>query len=255
MVNAPPMHKTGYVIMNNNSPLIQTYNINNCLFDSGAQSDNYISQDYVNSFIDIFRDLILDHKSNVRLGDSLTIIDIAQIIALNVSFLDNAAVTHNAILNFSIMHMKNIDMIIGISSILYSFYDLFLDMLKTARNLLLKSNSISVPLTTNHGGLSTIYTHMFSTGIEAPVLKEAPVLNALEEAMDITVSKEYQASYDHVDTSKALPDHQDYIGCEPTKFSPEEGPCPEEDDVPEPCSFTLPLNFLGVLRQEVLDAS
>ena len=92
-------------------------------------------------------------------------------------------------------------MIIGISSILYSFYDLFLDMLKTTRNQLLKNNPIPVPVTTNQGGLSTMYAHMFSTGIEVPVLKEAPVLNAIEDAKDITTSEEYQVSYDHVDTS------------------------------------------------------
>jgi hypothetical protein len=136
MVNAPPMHKTGYVIMNDNTPLIQTYIIDN-------------------SFIDVFRDLIMDHKSTVRLGDSLTTIDITQIITLKVSFLDNAAVTHYVILNFSIMHMKNIDMIIGISSIHYSFYDLFLDMLKTAR---LKSNPISVPLTTM---FYNVFSHVY----------------------------------------------------------------------------------------------
>jgi hypothetical protein len=140
ILNAPPMHKSGYVIMNYDSPAVQTYITHNCLFDSGAQSDNYISQDYVNSYIDIFKEYIIDHKSTVRLGDSLITVDITQIITLNVSFFDNAAVTHYATLNFSIMHMKTIEMIIGISSILYSFYDLFLDMLKTARNLLLKNN-------------------------------------------------------------------------------------------------------------------
>ena len=88
---------------------------------------------------------------------------------------------------------------------------------------------------------------MISTGIEAPVL------NAIENAKDITTSEEYQVSYDHVDTSNAIPDHPDYIGCEPTWFSPDEEPCPEEDDVPEPCSFTQPLNFLGIPREEVLD--
>jgi hypothetical protein len=90
---------------------------------------------------------------------------------------------------------------------------------------------------------------MFSTGIEQPSL------SALENAKDITTSEEYQVSDDHVDTSNAIPDtdHLDYICCEPTWFSPDEEPCPEEDDVPEPYSFTLPLNFLGVPRQEVLD--
>jgi hypothetical protein len=131
-------------------------------------------------------------------------------ITLYVSFLDNAAVTHYATLNFSIMHMKNIEKIIGISSILYSFSDLFLDMLKTARNLLLKNNPIPIPLTINQGRLSTIYTHMFSTGLEEPSL------NAIEDAKDNTTSEEYLVSYDHINTSNAIPDHPDYIGCEPT---------------------------------------
>jgi hypothetical protein len=88
---------------------------------------------------------------------------------------------------------------------------------------------------------------MFLTGIEEPSL------SAIENAKDITTSELYQVSYDHVDTSNAIPDHPDYIGCEPTWLSPDEEPCLEEDDVPEPCSFTLPLNFLGIPRQEVLD--
>jgi hypothetical protein len=240
------MHKTGYVVMYDNTPTVQTYIINNCLFDSGAQSDNYISQDFVNAYMDVFKNCIIDHKSTVRLGDSLTTVNITQIITLYVSFLDNNAVTHYATLNFSIMHMKNIDMIIGITSILYSFYDLFLDMLKTAKNLL-KTASIPVPLTINHGGLSNIYIDNFTTEYRHQTL------SAMENATDITTSPEYQVSYDHVDTSSAIPDHPDYIGCEPTWFSPDNEPCPEEDDVPEPCSFTIPLNFLGIPRQEVLD--
>jgi hypothetical protein len=60
-------------------------------------------------------------------------------------------------------------------------------------------------------------------------------------------------SYDHVDTSSTIPDHPDYVGCEPTWFSPDEEPCPEQDDVPDSCSFTLPLGFLGIPRQEMLD--
>jgi hypothetical protein len=77
---------------------------------------------------------------------------------------------------------------------------------------------------------------MFSTGLEEPRL------SAMEEATDITTSKEYKVSHDHVDDSNTIPDHIDYIGCEPTWFSPDKEPCPEEDEVPEPCSFTLSLN-------------
>jgi hypothetical protein len=101
------MHKTGYVIIDN-IPII----CHEVLFDSGAQSDNYISQCYVDS-------------------NSHTVVNITHIITLPISFLDNNVITHNATLNFSIMPMKHIQMIISID-----FYDLFLDMLKTARNIL-----------------------------------------------------------------------------------------------------------------------
>ncbi len=47
--NIPPMHKTGNVIIHEN-----TYIINECLFDTGAESDNFIAKTYVNKNCDIF---------------------------------------------------------------------------------------------------------------------------------------------------------------------------------------------------------
>ncbi len=79
-----------------------------------------------------FTPFILEHNTSVRLGDSHTVVNIYHIITLPISFLDNNAITHNATLNFSIMPMKHIQMIIDISRILFDFYDLFLDMLKTS---------------------------------------------------------------------------------------------------------------------------
>jgi hypothetical protein len=110
----PPMHKSGYVIIDSNPIIIPT-----TLFDSGAQSDNYISKSYVDSNIDNFKHLILEHNSSVRLGDSQTIVNITHIITLPVSFLDNNSTTHHATLNLSIMPMTHIEMIIGITSILF----------------------------------------------------------------------------------------------------------------------------------------
>ena len=43
------MHKTGNVIIHEN-----TYIINECLFDTGAESDNFIAKTYVNKNCDIF---------------------------------------------------------------------------------------------------------------------------------------------------------------------------------------------------------
>ncbi len=44
-----------------------------------------------------------------------------------------------------------------------------------------------------------------------------------------------------------------YDGCVPTFSTPLGPPAPEELLVSDPCSFTGPLNFLGVDRQTVLD--
>jgi hypothetical protein len=52
---------------------------------------------------------------------------------LNISFMDSRSITHEGVLNFSIMKMQPLDMIIGIVSMLFSFYDLFLDMLRFAK--------------------------------------------------------------------------------------------------------------------------
>jgi hypothetical protein len=45
-----------------------------------------------------------------------------------------------------------------------------------------------------------------------------------------------------------------YAGCTPTFTTPVDPVAPEELLIPDPCSFTGPLNFLGVDRKTVLDA-
>ena len=123
------MHKTGNVIVNDNA-----YIIDQCLFDSGAESDNFISQNFIDMNCDILAEFISPHKSSIRLGDSKTTVNISQIATLTVTFCDTNFVTHDAILNFLIMPITHIDMIIGINSILYFLYDFFLDLLRSAKN-------------------------------------------------------------------------------------------------------------------------
>ena len=107
MTDIPLMHKIGYVIVKED-----TYHINRCLFDSGALSDNYISQTFVDANADIFKDYILESKSTVKLGDSKTTVNITHIVTLEVSFQDTNNATHQDIINFSIMPMSHLDMII-----------------------------------------------------------------------------------------------------------------------------------------------
>ena len=132
----PPMHRSGNVIVNE-----QSYIIDECLFDSGAESDNFISQTFIDKNHVIFADSISNHNSVIRLSDSKTTVNITQIVTLNVAFIDTNFVTHNALLNFNIMPITHIDMIIGINSILYFLYDFYLDMLRTAKNNIKKYNT------------------------------------------------------------------------------------------------------------------
>ena len=136
----PPMHKTGNVIVNDNA-----YIIDQCLFDSGAESDNFILQNFIDMNCDILAEFISPHKSSIRLGDSKTTVNISQIATLTVTFCDTNFVTHDAILNFLIMPITHIDMIIGINSILYFLYDFFLDLLRSAKNNIKKYNTPIAP--------------------------------------------------------------------------------------------------------------
>ena len=77
----PPMHRRGNVIIND-----QSYIIDECLFDSGAESDNFISQTFIDKNHVIFTDSISNHNSVIRLGDSKTTVNITQVATLNVAF-------------------------------------------------------------------------------------------------------------------------------------------------------------------------
>jgi hypothetical protein len=284
------MYISGYVI-ENNDVCPETYIIDTALFDTGASSANYISEDYVNKYITIFKPHILAHNSSVRLGDSKTQVNITHIITLNISFLDNNSITHEGLLNFSIMHMK-LDMIIGIESILFTFYDLFLDMLKTAKAH--QSKQFNFKLIDNHKtlnpykfigpdpsqvGIKTNANNVFSfppsissTDISASPqqagatqvpaeLAHTPVSGQQAPAGSIPPSTGGVSSLSHEpieypsypSTSNHIPrNNPDYENCVPTFTTTEATVAPEELLFPDPCSFTGPLMFLGVDRDKVL---
>jgi hypothetical protein len=123
------MHKSGNVIVDN-----QSYIIDECLYDTGAESDNFVAQSFVDKNCDVLAEFISPHKSTIRLGDSKTTVNITQVITLTVVFIDTNFVSHTALLNFLIMPITHIDMIIGINSILYCLYDFFIDMLRSSKN-------------------------------------------------------------------------------------------------------------------------
>ncbi len=207
------MHKTGYVIIDN-IPII----CHEALFDSGAQSDNYISQCYVDSNSHYFTPFILEHNTSVRLGDSHTVVNITHIITLPISFLDNNTITHKATLNFSIMPMKHIQMIIGINSILFDFYDLFLDMLKTARNLLK-------------------HTSKYITSPNTPYVHTPPDLAYVHSMyLHITPLTTHDTLYN---TIPDIPTSPDYEQCVHTWSVPLDEIAPEELDTPDTSTEVL----------------
>jgi hypothetical protein len=209
MTDIPLMHKIGYVIVKED-----TYHINRCLFDSGALSDNYISQTFVDANADIFKDYILESKSTVKLGDSKTTVNITHIVTLEVSFQDTNNATHQDIINFSIMPMSHLDMIIGIHSIIFSFFDLFLDMLRAAKKKMFHNHDVNAP-----------------------------------EDLDAKLTLNHI-----LDMSSEIPtDNLDYEKCIPTWSFPLMEIAPEEEDTYDPCAFTLPLYVLQTERQVALD--
>lgn len=223
------MYKTGYVIEN-----FETYIIDAALFDTGASSDNYISENFVNKYMTVFKPHIFQHDSTVRLGDSKTTVKITHVITLTISFLDNNSVTHESMLNFSIMSMK-LDMIIGINSILFSFFELFLDMLKTAKALQLHHlhhNIAPIPPTTSTSN----------------VLTES-VLTLLSTGTSDSYTK---PPYPTTDT-KIPVDNPDYEHCVPSWSADIDYISPEELEIPDPCSFTGPLLTLDIDRSVQLE--
>jgi hypothetical protein len=220
----PPLisrYITGYVIEN-----LETFIIESALFDSGASSDNYISEAFVNKYINMFKPHIIQHNSTVRLGDSTTTVNLTHIITLNISFLDNNSITHEAVINFSIMKMS-LDMIIGINSILFSFYDLFLDMLKTARAFQLTRLNHNIPSSKSSNfnpDPSSIHT-----------------LNTLSRPSYPAISNDISCDNPH------------YENCTSTWSYDIEHISPEELEIPDPCSFSAPLLTLDVDKSTVLD--
>jgi hypothetical protein len=82
----------GNVVIHDN-----TYIINECLFDSGAESDNFIAKSFIEKNCDIFAEYISPHDCNIRLGDSKTNVHISEIISLSVAFVDSNFISHDAV--------------------------------------------------------------------------------------------------------------------------------------------------------------
>jgi hypothetical protein len=89
----PCMHKTGNVIIHDNS-----YIIDECLFDTGA-SDNFIAQSFIDKNVDIFAEYISSHNSSIDLAMNKSLIDVNMlneyiIVEYLVHFIDYLRLLH-----------------------------------------------------------------------------------------------------------------------------------------------------------------
>jgi hypothetical protein len=74
------------------------------LFDSGALNGNYVSQSFVDKYIDLLTPFILPFDQSVMLGDSKTKVSLKYVITLPLVFVDSINKAHKATNNCSIMH-------------------------------------------------------------------------------------------------------------------------------------------------------
>lgn len=79
-----------------------------CIFDSGAKSNNFLCHTYVDEYIKILQPYITPCTDPVTLGDSVTTEPITQTVILTVSFLDNNNETHLAYMNLHIMPLGGV---------------------------------------------------------------------------------------------------------------------------------------------------
>ena len=141
------------------------------LFDSGALQSNYIDETFVDSHPLEFTPVTTYLTHTVRLGDNQTVIPLTRTVRVTASFTDNNKKQHTAEIDCSVLDMPGTQMIIGLPSILFTYYDFFVDLLHQARSNLNIKKRILPP--TLH--LTDVYSncvHPWSTPPEADAIED-----------------------------------------------------------------------------------
>ena len=107
------------------------------LWDSGACHRSYISKDIVEKNRDVWKDVISPFKSTVRLADQLTTVRTTEKVRGKLSFVFDTGEEVIGEVDAVVWEMKSIEFILGLPDILSQFLDLFIDMLRRAREDLL----------------------------------------------------------------------------------------------------------------------
>ena len=107
--------------------------VESILMDSGALHSSYVSQDWVDKHRLQLQNEIRRVNGYVSLGDNVTRIPVKERILLSVEFVDWDGDVHQGVVDFCVYPAPGEIMIVGLPDIIRTYLNLFIDMLKRAR--------------------------------------------------------------------------------------------------------------------------
>lgn len=126
------MHSSGTIQLNQHSIPIKSI-----LFDTGALHANYINSSLVLSNSSLFSPFLYPTNACVTLADKVTKVRISHVLKVPLSIQGTTRVCY-----FYVMNDLSTDIIIGLPSILYHYFDVFMSILNIARETLLHPDSV-----------------------------------------------------------------------------------------------------------------
>lgn len=129
------MHTSGILHIGDTSSTIPIQRI---LFDTGAIHANYINSSVIAAHYSILSPYLQPTRASVTLADKVTKISVSSILKVPLSIQGTTRMCY-----FYVLESMTTDIIIGLPSILYHYYDVFLKLLDSARQSLVHSLSIN----------------------------------------------------------------------------------------------------------------
>lgn len=102
------------------------------LFDTGALSASYISEQYVNSYREELAPFIRQARGAVRLAAQNVVVPITEVLHLTVVFTDDSGQDHRAVEDYFVLPGSSNNMVVGLPSILSRYGKFFIRMLESA---------------------------------------------------------------------------------------------------------------------------
>ena len=187
--------------------------IKDILFDTGASHSSYISQQLVDTNRKIWEHCIRKVDAEVTLGDNTTRLLITEAVVLNLTFIhDINNASYNADVEIFVINMPNKTIIIGLPDIVASYYYLFIAMMYSAKRDM-------EDIVRDENKRKTKQVKRDPTQLDVVDL-QLPI-EGLEEPFTPWLDNPWVLSI-------------------------------EEEETPDPCSFTGPLAYLSVTHEEAL---